>query len=58
MDLCFPEHRLAMEFNEKGDTDRKKIRKDERQKPIKKELDCNLSKRLLKLEFEKNNSIK
>ena len=56
--MRFPEHRLAMEFNEKGDTERKKTREDERQKPIKKELDCDLSKRLLKLEFEKNNSIK
>ena len=34
VDLCFPKHKLAIEVNEKGHTDRPKNKEEERQKAI------------------------
>ena len=38
--MYFPEHKLAIEVNKKGDKDRDKPKEIERQKAIEKELDC------------------
>ena len=93
IDLYFSEHKLAIEVDEKGHTDRDEKKENEREEKIKKELGCkfirinpdaknydifveigkiqnhiiestkkslidDLSKRLLKLEFKSNHSIK
>ena len=40
IDVYFPDHKLAIEIDEKGHTDRNKRRKKERQNALEKELSC------------------